>query len=173
MDISRSKVIDQSIYFYIFVLTIVPFCTLTEFRITYKMILSLLRKKDMRIQDFMRRSFSEHNTTSQAESPAVYEAANVYLNEKLVAFEQKCRQQAGVHNCTFCTENKMLNFYQTCAQYAAVSQELYDKLLVHGAIFKSLTPGRIVFVKSITKDGGSTVFKLAPVVLVEAFSKGL
>ena len=30
----------------------------SKFRITYSMILSLLRKKDMRIQDFMRRSFS-------------------------------------------------------------------------------------------------------------------
>ena len=54
------------------------------------MILSLLRKKDMRIQDFMRRSFSEHKMTTTAESPAVYEAANVYLNDKLGAFKQAC-----------------------------------------------------------------------------------
>ncbi len=127
------------------------------------MILSLLRKKDMRIQDFMRRSFSEHNTTSQAESPAVYEAANLYLNEKLGAFKEKCTRDS----------DKMLDYYQTCAQYANVSQELYDKLLVHGAIFKSLTPGRVVFVKSVTRTGSSKslVFKLAPVLLVEAFSK--
>ena len=137
------------------------------------MILSLLRKKDMRIQDFMRRSFSEHNTTSQDESHAVYEAANFYLNEKLDAFKEKCSLDSGIQTCTFCSDSKMLDFYQTCAQYADISQELYDKLLVHGAIFKSLVPGRIVFVKSVTRNVNSKacVFKLAPVVLVEAFSK--
>ena len=146
----------------------------SEFRITYSMILSLLRKKDMRIQDFMRRRFSEHNTTSQAESPAVYEAANLYLNEKLEAFHENCQSESGIHTCTFCNEYKMFDYYQTCAEYADVSQELYDKLLVHGAIFKSLTPGRIVFVKSVTKSEAnkSYIFKLAPVILVESFSKG-
>jgi len=90
----------------------------SKFRITYSMILSLLRKKDMRIQDFMRRSFSEHNTTSQAESPAVYEAANFYLSDKLCAFKEKCDSESGIRACTFCSQNKMLDFYQTCAQYA-------------------------------------------------------
>jgi antiviral helicase SKI2 len=146
----------------------------SKFRITYSMILSLLRKKDMRIQDFMRRSFSEHNTTSQAESPAVYEAANFYLSDKLCAFKEKCDSESGIRACTFCSQNKMLDFYQTCAQYADISQELFDKLLVHGAIFKSLTPGRVVFVKAVSRHEAtkSYVFKLAPVILVESFSKG-
>ena len=109
---------------------------LQEFRITYSMILSLLRKKDMRIQDFMRRSFSEHKMTGTAESPAVYEAANFYLNEKLAAFQQKCVSDSGIETCIFCNQNKMLNYYQTCAQYNQIRQELFDKLQVHGAIFK-------------------------------------
>ena len=139
------------------------------------MILSLLRKKDMRIQDFMRRSFSEHNTISQAESPAVYEAANFYLNDKLNAFMEKCTTDSGIKSCTFCNENKMLNYYQICAQYTDISQELFDKLLVHGAIFKSLIPGRIVFIKSVRRNEAnkSYTFKLTPVILVESFTKGL
>jgi superfamily II RNA helicase len=144
----------------------------SKFRITYSMILSLLRKKDMRIQDFMRRSFSEHKMTSTAESPAVYEAANVYLNEKLEFFKSKY-SHSGVHACPFCNQNKMLNFYNACGEYASVFEELCEKLQLNSAIYKSLTPGRVVFLKSISKNDGinNLSFKLAPVILLEPFSK--
>jgi antiviral helicase SKI2 len=128
----------------------------SKFRITYSMILSLMRKKDMRIQDFMRRSFSEHKMT-QAESPAVYEAANVYLNDKLEAFRRKTRADTGaVESCVYCGPSsagthsrRMMEYYHTCAEYTKLMQELFEKLQVNGVVFKSLTPGRVVFVKSV------------------------
>jgi superfamily II RNA helicase len=108
----------------------------SKFRITYSMILSLLRKKDMRIQDFMRRSFSEHKMNT-AESPAVYEAANLYLNEKLNAFRYKCSQDSfNVDSCPYCNNGIILDYYNTCAQYTDIGQELFDRLQVHGTIFK-------------------------------------
>lgn len=146
----------------------------SKFRITYSMILSLLRKKDMRIQDFMRRSFSEHKVNT-AESPAVYEAANQYLNEKLDAFRQKCKLDSfSIETCTYCNNGQIVNYYNTCAQYTDIGQELFDKLQVHGAIFKSLISGRIVFVKSVSKkssDSKNLTYKLAPLMLVESFTK--
>lgn len=126
----------------------------SKFRITYSMILSLMRKKDMRIQDFMRRSFSEHKMT-QAESPAVYEAANHYLNDKLEAFRQKSKSDTGgVESCVYCggagqQQRRMLTYYQTCADYRKLRQELCEKLKVNGLVFKCLTPGRVVFVRSV------------------------
>lgn len=122
----------------------------SKFRITYSMILSLLRKKDMRIQDFMRRSFSEHKMT-QAETPAVYEAANVYLNDKLESFRNKARADSGgVESCVYCgNQRRMFEYYHTCADYFKLTQELAEKLQVNGVVFKSLTPGRVVFVKSV------------------------
>ena len=108
----------------------------SKFRITYSMILSLLRKKDMRIQDFMRRSFSEHKMNT-AESPAVYEAANLYLNEKLDAFRHKCSQDSfNIESCPYCSNGLVLDYYNTCAQYIDIGQELFDRLQVHGSIFK-------------------------------------
>lgn len=130
----------------------------SKFRITYSMILSLMRNKDMRIQDFMRRSFSEHKMT-QAESPAVYEAALVYLNDKLEAFRRKSKQDAGsVQMCAYCgggggggndqQTTRLMDYYHTCADYDKLFKELSEKLHVNGLVFKSLTPGRVVFVKS-------------------------
>ena len=122
----------------------------SKFRITYSMILSLMRKKDMRIQDFMRRSFSEHKMT-QAESPAVYEAANLYLNDKLDVFKRKSNEDAGsVDTCVYCggPQRRLMDFYHMCAEYAKLSDELAEKLQVDGLVFKSLIPGRVVFVKS-------------------------
>jgi antiviral helicase SKI2 len=123
----------------------------SKFRITYSMILSLLRKKDMRIQDFMRRSFSEHKMAATAENPVVYEAANIYLSEKLSAFREQSKLDAGIETCAFCNQKRMFDYFNKCAEYADVSKELFDKLQVNGVIFKILTPGRIVFVKSISK----------------------
>ena len=146
----------------------------SKFRITYSMILSLLRKKDMRIQDFMRRSFSEHKMNT-AESPAVYEAANLYLNEKLTAFKEKCSQDSfSIESCPYCNDNQIFDYYNTCAQYIDIGQELFDRLQVHGSIFKSLVPGRIIFVKSVSRktgDNSSRTYKLAPLILVESFTK--
>jgi superfamily II RNA helicase len=153
----------------------------SKFRITYKMILSLLRKRDMRIQDFMRRSFSEHKMTA-AEDPAVYEAASGYLVDKLDVFRVKCRKEAAAAStlaCAVCGQERMLSYYAACADYSDLGDELYERLKVHGGVFKTLQPGRVVFVKSTHKladgsgDSGATthVYKLAPVVLLEAFNK--
>lgn len=129
----------------------------------------------MRIQDFMRRSFSEHKMTATAENPAVYEAANIYLNEKLEFFRQKCKSESSIEICAFCSQKKMYDYYHLCAEYSDVNKELFDKLHVNGVIFKSLTQGRIVFVRSFTKlDANSNkkiVYKLAPVILVEPLTK--
>ena len=146
----------------------------SKFRITYSMILSLLRKKDMRIQDFMRRSFSEHKMAATSENPAVYEAANVYLNDKLNFFKQKCTLNSGVETCVFCNNNQMQGYYKTCADYTQIKQELFDKLILNGVIFKSLVQGRVVFVKSINnndRESKHLSYKLAPVILVESFNK--
>lgn len=90
----------------------------SKFRITYSMILSLLRKKDMRIQDFMRRSFSEHKVAaagSGAEDPAVYEAASYYLKEKLEAFREKCRFESDRELCPFCRHDTIILVELICS----------------------------------------------------------
>lgn len=144
----------------------------SKFRITYSMILSLLRKKDMRIQDFMRRSFSEHKMTVSAENPAVYEAANVYLNEKLEWFKSKFKYESGYESCPFCGEMRLIEYYDACEEYSKISKQLFEKLQVHGAIFKFLQPGRIVFVRSVAKSHQKRkMYKLAPVILIEALNK--
>ena len=132
----------------------------SKFRITYSMILSLLRKRDMRIQDFMRRSFSEHKVGAGggAEDPAVYEAASIYLRDKLDAFKDYCKVSSerdanvvSVDSCAFCGNDRMGNFFDACDMYADASQELFEKLQVHAGVYKVLQPGRVVFVKSVRK----------------------
>ena len=94
--------------------------------------------------------------TSAAENPAVYEAANVYLNEKLQAFRHKCQSTSGIETCSYCNQSKMLDYYHVCAEYVEQSQSLFDKLQINGQVFKILTPGRIVFVKSVRRSGASS-----------------
>ena len=131
----------------------------------------------MRIQDFMRRSFSEHQMTT-AEDPAVYEAASLYLNDKLNALRLKYKQDASasIASCAVCSQERMLTYYNACADYSNLRQELFGKLQVHGAVFKSLQPGRVVFVKSTLKKtvaagAASSYYKLAPVILLEPVTK--
>ena len=122
----------------------------------------------------MRRSFSEHKMTSTAESPAVYEAAKIYLAEKLDAFVSKCKKDCGIEICSFCNENKMRDYYNLCAEYYDSSQELLERLIVNGQVFKSLVAGRVVFIKSVRKqDPNDTkkTYNLTPLILVEGFNK--
>ena len=100
----------------------------------------------------------------------------MYLNEKLDAFKQKCNKDSfNIDSCPYCNDGRILDFYNTCAQYIDIGKELFDRLLVHGAIFKSLVPGRVVFVKSISRknnsDNKALTYKLAPLVLVESITK--
>jgi hypothetical protein len=138
------------------------------------MILSLLRKKDMRIQDFMKRSFSEYRVSDSDDDPKIYLD---YLEDKLKAFKAlNTEQDIGVESCSFCNEYRMYDYYKTCGEYFSIEKELFNKLYLHSAIFKSLVTGRVVFVKATTKiDSHKTEikhkFKLAPVILVESFNK--
>lgn len=126
----------------------------SKFRITYSMILSLLRNKDMRIQDFMKRSFSEHKLTS--ESPMMYESAIKYL--------ESVREKREKLSCVFCLTD-LNEYYYMCNQYSVTKGDLIEKLKKHYAFNKTLLPGRIVFVKGF--DGNSA--KLYPLLLLETF----
>lgn len=127
----------------------------SKFRITYSMILSLLRNKDIRIQDFMKRSFSEHKVVR--EDPIVYENAQKYF-EALLDQRQKI-------SCSFCA-SQIDDFYYDSHDYQSIRSDLFAKLEKNPNFLKSLTPGRIVFIK-VYRDPQSV--RLFPLLLLESF----
>lgn len=134
----------------------------SKFRLTYSMILSLLRQKDIKIQDFMKRSFFEHKLTS-ADEPAKYESAIEFLKNRK---EFNLSNNINYLKCTYCSES-VYNYYLTCIEYKQIKSDLFTNL--EKTIFKRkiLIPGRIVFIKGYKLEQDEVIIKLYPVLLIE------
>jgi hypothetical protein len=143
----------------------------SKFRLTYSMILSLLRQKDIRIQDFMKRSFFEHKFTS-TEDPALYESAIKYLNERKNLLEdEKNVQKIHYLSCTFCSNN-IFDYYESCSSYKILKADLYSSSKQVLIKRKILVPGRIVLVKGYKIDEDNTfITKLYPLLLLQELSE--
>jgi antiviral helicase SKI2 len=84
----------------------------SQFRLTYSMILNLLRVEKLRVQDMMKRSFSEINAQK-----------NVETNKKrLEELKEKLSKIEPVE-CFMCSED-LENYYSTCAEYGKLKSKL-------------------------------------------------
>jgi hypothetical protein len=142
----------------------------SKFRLTYSMILSLLRQKDMRIQDFMKRSFFEHKLTS-TDDPVLYENAIKYLNERMSLMMDEKNIKMHYLNCTFCSTN-ILEYYQTCSKYKEIKHDLYSSLKQVLLKRKILVPGRVVLVKGYKiVENSLFIVKLYPILLLQELTE--
>ncbi|XP_071485976.1 superkiller complex protein 2-like [Diadema antillarum] len=107
----------------------------SQFRLTYGMILNLLRVEELRVEDMMRRSFSEFATRKDT-----------------AKYRQQCRdlsqqaKQARDVDCYMCTD--LEKYYRTCKLLHELRQETQRIVLSRPAGVKALCPGRILIVKS-------------------------
>ncbi len=128
----------------------------SKFRLTYSMILSLLRQKEMRIQDFMQRSFFEHNINK--ENITDYKEAIEFLANK------KTNHNLDDNYCIYCTNN-IDKYYESCRSYTSAKENLSFKLETKSSLLKVLQPGRVLLVNGFNKT--SFEVKMYPVMLLE------
>jgi superfamily II RNA helicase len=106
----------------------------SRFRLTYLMILSLLRVQELRVQDMMRRSFSEF--ASQADLPQ---------QRMLVKQARKSLRALERIDCAICAPD-LPAYYDANADVLALNRRLQETVLASPAGTKALVPGRLLVV---------------------------
>lgn len=113
----------------------------SRFRLTYLMILSLLRVQELRVQDMMRRSFSEF--ASQADLP----------QQRLLAKQARKSLRALERiDCPICAPD-LPAYYDANADVLALNRRLQETVLASPAGTKALVPGRLLVVTTPVRPG--------------------
>ncbi|KAK2705314.1 superkiller complex protein 2-like [Artemia franciscana] len=100
----------------------------SQFRVTYSMILNLLRGKQLKVQDMMKLSFSEVHFRSKIEQ----------LEKEMKQLEIRPKL-----DCNTCSDVESL--YEAARKYLEKKAEAY-KLVLHPQVIKALKPGRFLTV---------------------------
>ncbi|XP_053613916.1 superkiller complex protein 2 [Plodia interpunctella] len=104
----------------------------SQFRLTYAMILSLLRVATVSVEGMMQRSFREFHQICQADT---YKK-QLQLAEK--EYSEKCSTPLPAHLAPLAT------FYDTAASYIDVLNDIMPVLLKSSKLIKELSPGRVL-----------------------------
>lgn len=91
----------------------------SQFRLTYTMILNLLRVEELRVEDMMRRSFSESKTRKDADMH----------REKMRASSKALREFKDVQ-CFMCAAD-LDNYYHMCKEMQTLKKELKVCMVRH------------------------------------------
>ncbi|ESO92823.1 hypothetical protein LOTGIDRAFT_232926 [Lottia gigantea] len=108
----------------------------SQFRLTYSMILNLLRVEQLRVEDMMKRSFSEFH--SQKDTNKHKEALEL-LNKDIALIKDI--------ECFMCSVD-LEKYYEACSNYLQLKRELQLLILTHPIAMKSLGPGRVVIINN-------------------------
>ncbi|KAG1701720.1 Helicase SKI2W [Nymphon striatum] len=109
----------------------------SRFRITYSMILNLLRVRQLKVVDMMKRSFNESG--AQRNQPNIQEK----LNSKL----EELKNYRSVE-CGICKDD-LKEFYGTCLKYFELNHNIWTKgLAPYPSLNKILCPGRVIVIYS-------------------------
>ncbi|XP_005103863.1 helicase SKI2W [Aplysia californica] len=112
-----------------------PTCLESQFRLTYTMILNLLRVEQLRVQDMIKRSFSEFH---HQKDTAVHRKALEELKQKMT----------GIKNieCYLCSLD-LEKYYEDCREYHELQRYLQSVMLTNPTALKLLSPGRVLMVR--------------------------
>ncbi|XP_013171008.1 PREDICTED: helicase SKI2W [Papilio xuthus] len=108
----------------------------SQFRLTYAMILSLLRAATVSVEGMMQRSFREFYQICQADN----HRKQLELAEK--EYSQKCSTPLPAHLAPLAT------FYDTAAAYIDVLNDIMPILLGQPKVAKELVPGKILILSA-------------------------
>lgn len=115
----------------------------SQFRLTYNMILNLLRVEALKIEEMIKRSFSEHATQQLLPE-----------HEKAVKLSEADLAKVKRDACKICDEDSCMDeCHQAAQDYRQLTQELYAKLIAIPIGRKMFSPGRLVV---YSKDGVRT-----------------
>ncbi|KAI8491590.1 Helicase SKI2W [Branchiostoma belcheri] len=108
----------------------------SRFRLTYTMILNLLRVEELRVEDMMKRSFSEFHTRKDTQ---VHQREVKDVQEKLKTVKEP--------DCLMCGVD-LENYYMTCKELWELRRQLQKQILTSPHGLKALSAGRVVTVSN-------------------------
>jgi antiviral helicase SKI2 len=108
----------------------------SQFRVTYNMILNLLRVEAIKVEDMIKRSFSENATQKALPDQEELRQQGTKLLSKLEKL-----------NCTFCNQD-MEPFYEHSARILTLSYAMNEKIIRSPVGLKALSAGRVVIVNN-------------------------
>lgn len=106
----------------------------SQFRLTYSMILNLLRVEQLRVEDMMKRSFSEFHSQMD-------------MKKHECALKELRQQLANVENvqCFMCAFD-LEKYYETVAEYRQVKASVQNVIFTSPAASKVLCSGRVIVI---------------------------
>ncbi|RUP46089.1 NUC185 domain-containing protein [Jimgerdemannia flammicorona] len=123
----------------------------SQFRLTYNMILNLLRVEALKVEEMIKRSFSEN--TSQKMLPE---------NQKKFAESEESLNALQKLNCTICNAD-IENFYEASSRIVDLNHKLLEKIVASPVGMKALNAGRIVVLNnSFHRNAAAVLLKPAP-----------
>ena len=125
----------------------------SKFRLTYSMILNLLRVEQLRVEDMMKRSFMEINSQKKQN----------YYKTRAKELKQEVDRLPPLTGALF---EELGTFYSLADEYLELKDDLWTLLLSHPVAAKALIPGRVLLVKH-----GSEVNKLGLLLAVDSKSR--
>jgi antiviral helicase SKI2 len=112
----------------------------SQFRVTYSMILNLLRVQTLKVEEMIKRSFSENS-------------AQKGLPEQKKALEEKSKLYTAMTklSCTIC-ESDIYEFYDACSRIIKLGFDLKERIITSVLAPKILAPGRIVILNNSVRS---------------------
>ena len=107
----------------------------SQFRVTYNMILNLLRVEAIRVEDMIKRSFSENDTQKKLPQQEELKAEYKKILGKVERFE-----------CPLCVDIK--NYYACSSRILTLTYVMNEKIIRHAIGIKALSVGRLVVVNN-------------------------
>jgi len=105
----------------------------SKFRLTYSMILNLLRVEQLRVEDMMKRSFAELDTQKQQ---AGHKERAEQLRKELESLPDVSSPQFA----------EVTEVFKVGSEYMTAKEKIWTLLLAHPTPAKALSPGRLVLV---------------------------
>uniref|UniRef100_A0A914X265 Uncharacterized protein n=1 Tax=Plectus sambesii TaxID=2011161 RepID=A0A914X265_9BILA len=107
----------------------------SQFRVTYSMLLNLLRVEQLRVEDMLQRSYVESASLRQGMSRKI----------RLKEVEERLKS-AKEPDCRTCTEGNLPEYHSLMRQFVRLRSELWTTLTALPAVDKMLTPCRVVII---------------------------
>ncbi|XP_076045044.1 superkiller complex helicase subunit twister [Oratosquilla oratoria] len=105
----------------------------SQFKLTYSMILQLLRVEALRVEDMMKRSFSE---SFQMKNQEKYERELKKVTEEMTNLPSI--------SCMLCKDNE--EYYAVTRDYITFRKEFFTTVYLQAGLAKVLSPGRLVLI---------------------------
>mmetsp|Transcript_57247 Transcript_57247/g.66112 ORF Transcript_57247/g.66112 Transcript_57247/m.66112 type:complete len:1455 (-) Transcript_57247:106-4470(-) len=138
----------------------------SQFRLTYNMILNLLRVEEMSVESMIKRSFSEFATQralTSKEYPKLLARGQKTLSKLQEQFDAEAAQRIGAEDIE--------EYFSTCNKLMGINPELLIQITnsTYGSGEAVLQPGRVLLISSARKHG---VVRAPALILETQFSVG-